>query len=157
VLHRAVMIALDWQFDLDFPNRRGRRSISVQGLPKEADGFLGAGSQILYGVSRNQNSWEFRHVAAIADAVSFDDQRVLSDHLISLLDTSLPQNGAIGARSNVVAELPRYNGDPALRVLEQAMVARGPDVAQPAFSRVLIRPRTLTGTSSWYDVQHSAA
>src|ERR1019366_2975090 len=93
------------------------------------DGFLGACSQVLDGAPRDQNSWEFWYVAAIARIVPFDDQRVRSDHLISLLDTSLPQNGAIGARSNVVAEFPRHNGNAALGVLEHPMVARCPGVA----------------------------
>src|ERR1017187_10436990 len=79
--------AVDRQFDLDFPNDRGRGSIGVQGLPVDVDGFLGAGNQVFNGTPGDQNRWEFWYVTTIAGTVPFDDQRVLSHHLISLLDT----------------------------------------------------------------------
>jgi len=70
-----MTIALDRKFDLDFPIRRGRGPIGVQGLPVGADDFLGPGSQIFSGVPRDQNGGEFWHVAAIAGAGPFNDQR----------------------------------------------------------------------------------
>jgi hypothetical protein len=134
---RDVAPDLDRQFDLNFPNGRARGPISVQCLPVELDGFLGASSEVLYRISCDHNGREFGDVSAIVGAVAFNDQRVRSDHLFSLLDTSLPQNGTIGAGSNVVAEFPRHDGNPALGVLEHSMVARGPNVDAGNFAVLL--------------------
>jgi len=139
------LIALGRQLDLNFPNSRARGPIGVQGLPVELDGFLGAGSQLLYRTPCDHNGREFWNVSAIADAVPFNDQRVRSDHLFSLLDTSLPQNSTISPGADVVVEFPLHNRDPALAVSEDPMVARGPDMAPACIFQRLNQIADLDG------------
>jgi hypothetical protein len=110
--HHEMITALRWQIDLDFPHGRTWGLICVQRFPVELNGLPGPGGQVVYRTPCNQNGRKLWHVAAIPVAVPFDDQRVRSDHLVGLLDTSLAQNGAICARPNVVGkesrQLPRF-------------------------------------------------
>src|SRR5580700_10764146 len=76
----AIRTVLNRQFDFDFANGRTRGPIVVQGLPVELDGFLGAGSQVVYRTARDHNSREFWHISAVSGAVPFDNQRVRSGH-----------------------------------------------------------------------------
>jgi hypothetical protein len=128
-----MVTALRWQIDLDFPQGRTWGLICVQCFPVKLNGLPGPGGQVVYRTPCNQNGWKFWHVAAIPVVVAFDDQRICSNHLVDLLDTSLAQNRAICAGPNVVAEFPRHNGNPAVGIPEHTMVAGGPDVTPAGF------------------------
>jgi len=87
--------------------------------------FGGAVGQFFDGAAGHENGGEFRHVGAVG-GVACDDERVFYESWFRVLDTSLPQNGAVGAGADVVAGSAGYNGGPTFAVTEDAMIAFRP-------------------------------
>ena len=141
---------LNGQFHFDLTKGRSCRTLCPDAFPIDSDRFHRKGRQFLRGQACYENGRRFGNVGAVSIRIAFDQNRLRSPAntygtFVWFLNTSLPQNNAIGAAPNIVAQPSRYDSDATVRYLEYPMIARGADVAPASFSNVLIPSRTLSG------------
>ena len=121
------------QFDFNLASLRRRRTLRPQHFPIDLDSLGRSRCQLVGGTDGHQNRRKFGHVTTESSRATLHHQNTCGSCLISL-NTSLPKNRAVRARSNMVSKPAGHDGDAPMGTSENAMVADVRTSRQPASS-----------------------